>query len=288
MFASKHDSYFFKTSDNVTLHYIDKGQGQVIVMIPSWTMSTVQYRHQTAILSKKYRTVAIDMRGHGQSEYVDYGYKMYRFAKDVHELILHLELSNVILLGHSIGAGIVYCYWDLFGGSRLAKLILVEKAATSMMNTKWTLKQKMQYGAILDSKSTMTISNQFAGEEGKKYKFNFVHSLFSKKLPTIEKTLILKASMHVPNKASATLFYSNAYQDWRDLLPRISLPTLLVVGRAGLVSVASQEWLQQQISGAQLVIFEKEEGGSHFLFIENYKKFNRVVDEFIQNTDSGI
>ncbi|WP_298773655.1 alpha/beta hydrolase [uncultured Shewanella sp.] len=282
MLVSKHDSHYFKTSDNVTLHYVDKGQGQAIVMIPSWTMSTVQYRHQIEALSQKYRTIAIDMRGHGESEFVDYGYKVYRFAKDVHDLLEHLLLDQVILVGHAVSATVVYCYWDLFGSHRLAKLVLVDKSAATVINSAWTLEEKTQYGAILDPQSAIDITNQLAGEEGEKYKYHFVHSLFSQTLNKEERELILAASFRVPNRESATLFYSNAHQDWRDLLPRISLPTLLIVGRASLVSVASQEWIHQQIKDSQLVVFEKEEGGNHFSFIENPKKFNRVVDDFIQ------
>jgi pimeloyl-ACP methyl ester carboxylesterase len=43
----------------------------------------------------------------------------------------------------------------------------------------------------------------------------------------------------------------------------------------------SVEWTARQIKGAQLEIFEEEEGGNHFMFIENPDKFNRIVKEFI-------
>ncbi|WP_299004012.1 alpha/beta hydrolase [uncultured Shewanella sp.] len=281
MNTSSEHGYFY-TSDKVKLHYIDRGQGQVIVMIPSWTMSTVQYRHQIEALSQKYRTIAVDMRGHGESEYVDYGYKVYRFAKDVYELLLHLKLDNVVLLGHVVGATVIYCYWDLFGAERVAKLVLVDKAATMVINSKWTREEKENFGAVLDPKSAIDITNQLASEAGEKYKYNFVHSLFSKTLSKDEQDEIMATSMKLPNKESASLFYSNAHQDWRDLLPRINIPVLLIVGRASAVSVSSHQWLQQQIPNAQLVVFEKEEGGNHFAFLENPEKFNQVVDDFIQ------
>ncbi|MCL1125879.1 alpha/beta fold hydrolase [Shewanella surugensis] len=283
MVFAKADSHYFRTSDNVKLHFIDKGQGQAIVMIPSWTMSAVQYQYQIAVLSQKYRTIALDMRGHGDSEWVDYGYKVYRFAKDVYELLEYLCLDKVILLGHAVGATVIYCYWDLFGSERLDKLILVDKAATTVINSDWSIEEKAQYGAVLDPKSAVDITNQLAGDEGEKYKAIFLHSLFSKTLSAEKQACILTSSMRVPNEESATLFYSNAHQDWRDILPRINIPTLLIVGRASLVSVDSHKWLHQQIKGSQLVIFEKEEGGNHFSFIENPNKFNQIVDTFIQD-----
>jgi pimeloyl-ACP methyl ester carboxylesterase len=36
-----------------------------------------------------------------------------------------------------------------------------------------------------------------------------------------------------------------------------------------------------QIPGAQVVIFETEEGGNHFMFMENPEKFNRIVRDFM-------
>ena len=168
------------------------------------------------------------------------------------------------------------------------KLILVDKAVVTVINSDWSREQKAQYGAVLDPISAIDITNQLAGDEGEKYKYNFVHSLFSKTLAEEERASILASSRRVPNKESATLFYSNAHQDWRDILPRINIPTLLIVGRASLVSVESHEWLHQQIRGSQLVIFEKEEGGNHFSFIENPEKFNRVIDSFIKETNHEL
>ena len=43
----------------------------------------------------------------------------------------------------------------------------------------------------------------------------------------------------------------------------------------------SQEWIAKQIKGAKLEVFEAEEGGSHFMFLENPEKFNKVVGEFL-------
>jgi non-heme chloroperoxidase len=43
----------------------------------------------------------------------------------------------------------------------------------------------------------------------------------------------------------------------------------------------SQEWIQRQVSGSQLEIFEEEEGGNHFMFLENPEKFNSIVSAFI-------
>ena len=43
----------------------------------------------------------------------------------------------------------------------------------------------------------------------------------------------------------------------------------------------SQVWIHENIAGSELVLFEADEGGKHFMFIENPEKFNKVVAEFI-------
>jgi pimeloyl-ACP methyl ester carboxylesterase len=80
---------------------------------------------------------------------------------------------------------------------------------------------------------------------------------------------------------ASILLLNHAFQDWRDIIPRITLPTLVVSGRVSPIPWKSQEWIARQIKGAQLEIFEEEEGGNHFMFFENPDKFNRIVKEFI-------
>jgi non-heme chloroperoxidase len=65
------------------------------------------------------------------------------------------------------------------------------------------------------------------------------------------------------------------------VLPRITLPTLVVGGQASIFPWRSQAWIHEQIPGSRLEVFAEAESGSHFMFIENPAKFNRLVAEFI-------
>ena len=59
------------------------------------------------------------------------------------------------------------------------------------------------------------------------------------------------------------------------------LMTLVIGGAASIFPAHTQEWLAEQIPGAEYVIFGAEEGGSHFMFYENPEKFNAVVEGFL-------
>ena len=74
------------------------------------------------------RSICVEMRGHGDSEKPDTGYKVQRLTTDVHDVLQALDLSDVVVVGHSMGSSIMWCYWDLFGSERLGKLILVDQS----------------------------------------------------------------------------------------------------------------------------------------------------------------
>ena len=92
---------------------------------------------------------------------------------------------------------------------------------------------------------------------------------------------ILERNLRFPRVLAAALLYNHVTQDWRDLIPRITLPTLIIGGRTSVVPWPSQVWIHEQIVGSSLEIFEKNEGGSHFMFIEAAPKFNRLLAEFL-------
>ncbi|WP_299490018.1 alpha/beta hydrolase [uncultured Shewanella sp.] len=273
---------YFYTSDKVKLHYIDKGEGKSLVMISSWTLSAEQFSAQILHFSQRNRVIALDMRGHGQSEKVDYGYKIYRFAKDLHELFEHLALVNITLLGHSVGAAVIMCYWELFTGERLLKLVLVDRPSMTISNPLWTAEQVKHYGAAMDVHTAMEVRNMIAGNEGDQYKAVLLNCMLTPPISLYMRQRLLDSSQAVPKEQAAILFYDEVHQDWREVLSLINIPTLIIAGRASPISLSSQQWVKEQITGSILIIFEEHEGGKHFPFIDNPIKFNRVIDKFIE------
>src|SRR5690349_1188795 len=117
----------FTTSDGVRLHYIEAGSGDVLLMIPGWSQTAAQFKHQLSGLSDRYRVIALDMRGHGESDKPNHGYRIHRLSADVHEFILANNLKNVTLAGHSMGCSVIWGYWELFGRDKVGKLILIDQ-----------------------------------------------------------------------------------------------------------------------------------------------------------------
>jgi pimeloyl-ACP methyl ester carboxylesterase len=93
--AAKTGSATFRTSDGVTLHYLDAGSGRAIVLVPGWTMAADIFQPQIDGLAPRFRIVAVDPRSQGDSGKTSDGNHLERHAQDIHELIEHLRLQFV-------------------------------------------------------------------------------------------------------------------------------------------------------------------------------------------------
>lgn len=271
----------FITSDGVKLHYLEAGKGQPLVMIPGWSQSAAQFKHQLSGLSDKYRVIAIDMRGHGESDKPTYGYRIHRLSADVHEFLAAKSLSNVVLAGHSMGCSVIWGYWELYGSDRLSKLVLIDQMPMITANPTWGDQEKTDAGAVFDKNSLYDVTNALAGADGVKTTEGFITGMFTKAYSRDEVNWAIQENLKFPRPYAARLLYDHATNDWRDVIPRINVPTLIFGAKTSLVGWKSQQWIGTQIKGSRVEIFEEAEGGNHFMFMENPEKFNRIVKEFI-------
>ena len=125
------------TKDGTQIFYKDWGTGQPIVFHHGWPLSSDDWDAQMLFfLSKGYRVIAHDRRGHGRSTQTDIGNEMDTYAADVAALTQHLDLKNAIHVGHSTGGGEVARYVAKYGsGGRVAKAVLIGAVPPIMLKT---------------------------------------------------------------------------------------------------------------------------------------------------------
>ena len=276
------ESKYFTTADGVKLHYLEAGSGEPVVLIHGWSQCAEEFKHQIAGLSRKYRVIAVDQRGHGESGKSVFGYKIHRLSKDLRELLIFLDLTDATVLGHSMGCSVIWGYWELFGADRLAKIILVDQSPHLTANPAWTPAENEAAGPIFPSpEAVYDTCNALAGPDGDATTRSLIGGMFTENFSEDIKEWVFQCNFRMTRQDASTLLFNHCFQDWRDLIPCITLPTLVIGGRVSPIPWLSQEWMSRQSEGAKLEIFEEEEGGSHFMFIENPDKFNRVVMEFI-------
>ena len=205
------------TSDGVSLYYLEAGSGKPILMIPGWSQTAEQFRHQLEGLSDRYRVIAVDLRGHGEFDKPDHGYKISRLAKDVRDMIEALDLQEVNILGHSMGSSVIWNYCDLYGPDRLAKLLLIDQMPMITSNPAWSEDEKVASGAIFTPQSLYETINALAGPNGVETTRGFIGNMVTKSIPEADKEWIIERNLRMPRQHAATLLYNHATQDWRDL-----------------------------------------------------------------------
>lgn len=90
--------------EGIQLHYIDEGSGTIILFSHAALSSSFMYRRFFAILSKKYRCIALDFPGFGLSD--DHPDSIYTYVEQgrfLEKFILKLNLKDILLLGHDTG-----------------------------------------------------------------------------------------------------------------------------------------------------------------------------------------
>ncbi len=115
----------FITDDGVKIVYEDEGKGKAILMVHGWGATRKFWRDIREALLRKYRVITFDLRGHGESDKpVDADYSIYRIAKDVVELLEHLNIEEFVYIGHSLG-GVIGLYLGSNCKKKLKGMVII-------------------------------------------------------------------------------------------------------------------------------------------------------------------
>src|SRR3712207_4290245 len=109
----------------IELHYTDHGKGQPVVLIHGWALSSGAWEAQVpALVEAGGRVITYDRRGFGQSSQPWHGYESDTFTADLASLLDQLDLTDVVLVGFSMGGGEVVRYLSRYGAVRVSKIVL--------------------------------------------------------------------------------------------------------------------------------------------------------------------
>ncbi|GAA0245522.1 bromoperoxidase [Saccharothrix mutabilis subsp. mutabilis] len=121
---------------DINLHYTDRGAGQPVVLIHGYPLSGASWEKQEqALLEAGHRVITYDRRGFGQSSQPSTGYDYDTFADDLHRVLTALDLTDVVLVGFSMGTGEVGRYLARHGSARVAKAAFLASLEPYLLKT---------------------------------------------------------------------------------------------------------------------------------------------------------
>ena len=263
------------TNDGVRLCYQDAGSGRPLVIAPGIAQTASMFVHQVEGLRDRYRVIAYDHRGHGESDRPPHGYRIARLAKDLDDLLESLDLADVTLLGWSMGCQVAWSYYDLFGPKRMSRLILVDGTVFMCRTPEMTSEDVAGTGAVWDAAGAVAAIDGLRSNPEAAVR-QLVSSFLTEKYA--DEDWLVGEILKMPAEAAATLMFDHVFGDWRDVISRITIPTLIVGATRSHVPLSVHEWLNHTVPGSKLAVLRDR---AHLMFYEEPDTFNELVADFM-------
>lgn len=266
--------YYVRVEPDVNLFVedINPKSRKAVLFLHGWPANHRMFEYQFDAFSQAgIRCIGWDMRGFGQSDRPADGYTYDRLADDAAQVIGALGLSDITLLGHSMGGAIALRYMARHEGKGVARLILCGAAAPSV-----TQRPGFPEGVPAEDVTKLV---EGARSNRPQMLTDFGETFFFRNTTVAFKNwfqwLGLPAAGWATAKCAETFRDETLFAD----LPKIAVPTLILHGvHDQICRYPLALALQKGIAGSRLVPFESS---GHGLFWEEKEKFNREILQFI-------
>jgi pimeloyl-ACP methyl ester carboxylesterase len=268
-----------ENSAPVELYYEDHGSGSPVVLIHGWPLSGRSWENQVpALVDAGHRVITYDRRGFGHSSQPWTGYDYDTFAADLDALLEHLDLSDVTLVGFSMGGGEVVRYIGRYGTARVSRAVLAAAVPPYLYKS-----EDNPEGGLDDA----TIQQFQDGVRSDRIAFldGFTTSFFTagdRSDLISEPTRLYNREIAAFASPKGTLDCITAFgrTDFRDDLARVTVPTLVIHGDSDAIVPfeISGKRSHETIEGSSLVLIE---GGPHGINATHADQFNRALLDFL-------
>ena len=270
---------YFTLKNGEKLYYEDKGNGpDTLIMMHGWTSSHEIYQKPVETLQKQARCIIYDHRGHGGSKDANSGKPtMETLASDLNELNQGLSLSNITLLGWSMGAGVVLNYVKLFGCDDLKQIILCDMTPKQLNDEEWKL-------GLYQGRYTKEEMERDAGKD-----FYSLYKEFAigavPRLAKIPGFLLRRPLKKILAKCDEptlkSLSASMKAQDNRSVVGQITVPvTYFYADPGSLFSPALADWYKENVATPYRAVCFPE--STHMLVSDHPEKFAEEVSKVLR------
>ncbi|MDT0454401.1 alpha/beta fold hydrolase [Streptomyces sp. DSM 41527] len=267
----------------ITVGYEDEGSGEPLVLVHGHPFNRSMWRPQTEYFSRAgRRVIAPDLRGYGDSTMppgttaapgasaTPDATPLATFARDLVDLLDHLGIERCALGGLSMGGQIVMECYRLFP-ERISALLLADTFAAAETPDGKTARYDMAERLLREGMA------------------DYAHEVLDKMVSPDTITARPDVAAHVlemmattpPEGAAAALRGRAERPDYTELLPRITVPTLIVVGTEDTYTPVSDALhLHERIPDSRLTIIEQ---AAHMPNLEQPHTFNAALHEFLNS-----
>ena len=266
------------TNENIQIYYEDLGKNNPVVFISGWPLTHAMWEYQaTPLREAGFRCITYDRRGFGQSDQSLNNYSYDALADDLKCLLDELNLQDVTLVGFSMGGGEVVRYCSKYNCERISKIVLISSVVPYMLKT-----DDNPEGVALEEfqgfdNNIRQDRSAFLQDFGKHfYGVNFINRPVSQGILDWTFSLASTASQ----KATLACMQSFSQTDFRNELPLIKVPTLIIHGDAD-KTVPIKATSEQAASLIPDAVYKVYDGAPHGLFITDKERLTQDIASFI-------
>jgi pimeloyl-ACP methyl ester carboxylesterase/DNA-binding transcriptional ArsR family regulator len=252
-------------NNGVKIAYYVYGEGEPTILLLAGLVTSEMFNPQISYFSQKYKVVTIDLRGTGESDKPAGEYTVDMHMDDLRLIIEDLQDKNIIIIGFSMGGTIAIKYVANHP-EKISKIVL------------WATNPAPLSDDPDYNKKTREREKKPPSWRVRK----FWETVFSK--PGFEHLVEwgLKSTQKTPPEIFVNSFRNYMNEDVRPLLRKINIPTLILQGEKCLIPLDKARYLNENISGSELLISKKSEKSiGVFPNIFEGDKYNKILDNFI-------
>jgi len=184
-------------------------------------------------------------------------------------------------LATSMGVSVCWSLIDQYGTDRIRALVLVDQPAVVGARPWMSKEETVEGGVVFDQEALSGVCQALLGPDRDAVVAGAVRGAFSGDPDPAVVAFVEREAMATPGFVAAYLLWDHAAQDWRDLLPRIDVPTLVIGCEGSHINPASQRFVAAQIPHGRVKILTADVANSHFPYLENPSAFNSIVESFL-------
>jgi len=267
-----------ENSTPIEVYYEDHGFGAPVVLIHGWPLSGASWEKQTAaLLSAGHRVITYDRRGFGKSSQPAVGYNYDTLAADLDAVLRTLNLTDVSLVGFSMGTGEVTRYIGKYGTKRVRKAVHIGTLGPYLVKTSDN-PDGVDRGVFEGIKAAIKADRPALVMEFLKNFYNY--DVTGGKLVS-ERVLAENWNVAVAASAIGTLTCVDAWiEDFRQDISRNIVPTLLLHGDADRI-LPPDASSRREAKMIKNVKFVELKGGPHGVLWTHAEQVNSELVTFL-------